>query len=114
MMTTRSRVVYVHTNGRADAEIFLDSCCEALASCSASPSGSSSPAAGPWSPPCGGTGERLDPRAIAEAVFRERLGPVLRSPSATPRRATCLSMASGSGCRLGDERLRLDYADFPV
>jgi hypothetical protein len=30
MMTTRSRVVHVHTNGRADAEIFLDSCFEAL------------------------------------------------------------------------------------
>jgi len=30
MMTTRSRVVYVHSNGRADAEIFFDSCCEAL------------------------------------------------------------------------------------
>ena len=54
MMTTRSRVVYVHTNGRADAEIFLDSCCEALGFVSASPSGSSSPAAGPWSPPMRG------------------------------------------------------------
>ena len=29
-MTTRSRVVYVRSNGRADADIFVDSCLEAV------------------------------------------------------------------------------------
>src|SRR3954470_22626483 len=54
-----------------------------------------------------------DPRAIAEAVFRDRLGPVLalaeRPPDATD------VFIDGDAIRLssGDQRLPFGYADFP-
>lgn len=58
-------------------------------------------------------GDRDDPRAVAEAVFRERLGPVLALAGRYPDATDVFIDGDAIRISLGDERLVLGYADFP-
>ena len=56
---------------------------------------------------------RDDPRAIAEAVFRDRLGPVLALAERHPDATDVFIDGDAIRVSLGDERLLFGYADFP-
>src|SRR4051794_36211116 len=54
-----------------------------------------------------------DPRAIAEAVFRDRLGPVLALAERHPDATDVFIDGDAIRVSLGDQRLLFGYADFP-
>src|SRR3954454_4893727 len=54
-----------------------------------------------------------DPRAIAEAVFRDRLGPVLALAERHPDATDVFIYGDAIRVSLGDQRLLFGYADFP-
>src|SRR3954470_4832400 len=54
-----------------------------------------------------------DPRAIAEAVFRDRLGPVLALAERPPDATDVFIDGDAIRVSLGDQRLLFGYADFP-
>src|SRR3954454_21447394 len=56
---------------------------------------------------------RQDPRAIAEAVFRDRLGPVLALAERYPDATDVFIDGDAIRVSLGDQRLLFGYADFP-
>jgi type II/IV secretion system protein len=57
--------------------------------------------------------ERDDPRAVAEAVFRERLGPVLALAERHPDATDVFIDGDAIRLSLGDERLLFGFGDFP-
>jgi type IV secretion system protein TrbB len=56
---------------------------------------------------------RDDPRAVAEAVFRERLGPVLALAERHPDATDVFIDGDAIRLSLGDERLLFGFGDFP-
>jgi hypothetical protein len=60
-----------------------------------------------------GVMEAENPRAVVEAVFRERLGPVLAPAKRFPEATEMFIDGDASPLSLDDERRLFGYADFP-